>query len=491
MYIPDGPVNIKLLDVDEFIRSQQVKRVESHAIFEASSNSTIFQKDGLFSEDIFGAVGSTARLSTFGYIELNAAVLQPFIYNNLVRLSALYGEIIDGTSYATFDSSLKNFKKCKASDAGARTGFTFFMEYFSNIDFTTTDSHVRSDRIAIIEKYRDILFIKRMLVLPAGLRDVQNSGGRLSQDDINKLYQTLLAYSSAIPPGVKSPIFDGIRVNIQKKVVEIYEYIENIVTDKRGFLQEKYGKRRIALGTRNVISSTSYKTVTPDDPQAISSDETRIGLYQTMKGMQPIVIHHFRTAILDPVFKTDSNTIAVTDPDTLMIQYREVSNKELNKFSTNLAIETLISRFANADIRELPIAITDVTGKKFYICMVYDTGDEIALFRSITDLEAQLKIKADRKKLHPLTWVEAFYMVTYMATQGRHVFISRYPIIQDESCYPTKIHLTSTMPARIVHLRDLLTDSLTRTYPEYPIFGNSYHDSISPALSKLAGLGGD
>ena len=50
------PVNISLMNVDAFIDQHQCKQVTSLFIRESSSDE--FHHDGLFSEDIFGQIGS-------------------------------------------------------------------------------------------------------------------------------------------------------------------------------------------------------------------------------------------------------------------------------------------------------------------------------------------------------------------------------------------------------------------------------------------------
>ena len=488
----DAPFNVTLLDVNKFVKENRVQDVSSLSLREPSSRS--FAADGLFSESIFGPMGSTQRLVTFGKIELNTAILQPMIYKNLLRLNGLYEDIISGTAYAIFDKTTNNFVRCiDASQDDAGTGFSFFMSHFDELEFKRNDSIIRSDRIDLIEKYREVAFCSQFLVLPAGLRDLTEEQGALSTDDINKIYQTLLSYSFSIPKGATSSIYDGVRYFIQKKAIELYDYIENILTGKRGFIRGVWGRRKIALGTRNVISAASYSTMTPDDPQALKPDETKIGIFQCMKAAEPAVVHNVRTKFFAPVLGHDSTTVALTNPKTYELEYVELSSEELNRYDSPEAISEWISKFVNVDIRFKPVALRDSNGSEHYLCMVYDTGTTISLFRSLSEFEKASGGKSlDRSKIRPLTWAEMFYMATYAASINRHLFITRYPVIQDESCYPTKIHLCSTNPARIVKLIHTLEDeTVLLQYPQYPIIGNSFVDSTVVGSARLMGLGGD
>jgi hypothetical protein len=206
-----------------------------------------------------------------------------------------------------------------------------------------------------------------------------------------------------------------------------------------------------------------------------------------------LVSYFMRTAVLDPIFGSgDAATYPLINPKTLELEYRELPALEIAKFVGAGAVETWINRFRNPEVRELPLQVRDVTGKPYYLCMIYDTGDEVALFRSIADLEAAYsKGPINKKWIRPLTWAEIFYMATYNAAQGKHLFVTRYPVIQDASCYPSRIHLCTTAPSRVVRLLDLLSGHQVKEYPEFPILGNPYIDTIVPHSSRLAGWGGD
>ena len=127
------PVNIELMNVDAFINQHDCKQVTTMFIKEPTSNE--FHKKGLFSEDIFGQIGSSERLIKFGYIELNTTIFHPIIYTNLIRLKALYGQIISGKDYARFDPTTSDFVMCSMNEPGAGTGFKFFVDNWERIKF--------------------------------------------------------------------------------------------------------------------------------------------------------------------------------------------------------------------------------------------------------------------------------------------------------------------------------------------------------------------
>lgn len=483
------PIQLRVLDIDKFIQDRGLLQVTSHAIHEASS--ATFDPDGLFSEEIFGLIGSTDRLINFGYIELNAEIIQPPLFDNVIKLSALYGEILAGKTYAIFDPEQKDFIKSDLeTNPDAQTGYSFFLSHIKEIEWKETGSDITADRIATLKKYQNVMTCKRMIVSPAGIRDIDASEAVISEEDVNKLYTSLLAYTFAIPAGNTNDVYDVIRYNIQKKAVEIYDYYANIFKGKRGFGMGAYGRRKITWGTRNVITSANFRTLTPDHPQALDINETKIGIYQTIKGLQPVASYYFKTLFINTVM-TGSNIVPVINKITYDLEYIEVPQSEIERFTGSDAIESLFNRFKNPDIRLRPLSIEGIDNKEYYLHMVYDTGDEIVLFRSMSDLTNNYKKPIDPKFIRPLTYLECFYMTGFAASQGKHCFVTRYPAIESGSCYPSRVHLASTTPSRMVYLVDLLTNTRMLLYPEYPILNNPYHDSVSVHPSRLAALGAD
>lgn len=483
------------MDVDKFIQDNRLMPVTTGMIKEPSTNE--FHPDGLFSEDIFGRLGTLDRMTTLGYIELNVKIVAPILYRTLKKLGGIYVDLMAGRVYAVWNPKTADFERVYGDPEdtpGANTGFTFFTKYFPQIKFKLTDSLTREARVDLLNEYRAIGLYDKYLVQPAGLRDIQNDvGGKLVQDDINKLYLTLLAYTKALPPGTTSPLYDGVKYNIQSKGMEIYDYLDAMMSGKRGFLQANYAARKVALGTRNVISSASYTANTPNDPQAMMPDETIAGVFQTMKAFQPLVFFHLKTLFFSRVFGDESSsyTVPLIDPKTYRLSYEEITEQERQKWISSDGINSAINRFINNDIRSGPVIVRSADGRPYYLLLVYDDEDRITYFRSIDDLKS-LMPGFDKSKIRPLTWIEMCYVATYLATKDKHVFITRYPVLGNGSCYPSKVHLMSTIPGRIVELFDPeWADYPILSYPEYPIAGNAYQDTVQVNHDHLQAIGGD
>jgi hypothetical protein len=320
-----------------------------------------------------------------------------------------------------------------------------------------------------------------------------DSSGRLIQDDVNKLYAALLMYTRSIPKGSTSPLYDPVRYQIQSKVQEIYEYIENFLDGKRGFIQGSFARRKVAMGTRNVITAAPFMAADPEDPQLLKTDDVMIGVYQTIKGLQPFTKHAFMTIFGYPIFKSESVTkLALSDPKTGKLVYTAISPTVRDKWMSSEGLDKIINSFRNTDLRNKPVLIEDVDGKDYALCFIYDEGDEIALCRSIDDLKATWPRKVHRERLRPITYMEMFYIIAETISAGKHCMVTRYPVIEQGSTYPSTIHVVSTTPSRCVEMVSLLSpDRAKVVFKQYPTPGCVAMDAMMVHPSRLVGLGGD
>lgn len=501
-----APFNIRIMNVSAAIDRLQAKQVTSHNMFEATS--TRFHPNGLYSEEIFGEIGTQQRSEYYGYIDLKTKILHPHVFKMLLSLRNAYDGIVTGRTYAKFvDGEDADFLLCDKHTPGALTGYSFFMSNIMKVVFKRTGYVKRDKKLAILNKYsEDELFIDKFLVSPAGIRDVQvDKNGRTSSEEINKLYLGLLSLSQALPDNMDEELtllYDPVRYSIQKKTLEIWEYLWNIFSGNRGFAQNKHASRAISWGARNVISAPKIETVTPDDPDYLKHDQTLFPLYQTMKMFQPIVIQRARTIFVEPFFTSGSQEIPLIDPKTYKLKYVELSEKEFAKWNSKLGIENLINEFEEETVREFPVTMTGLDNKNYYLWLAYDTGDEVYFLRNIEEFSDHYRRlnpdkEIDMTNIRPMAVVELFYIAAMDGLPDKHAVITRYPAVEAGSTYPSKVEIGTTVPSRVVrfikHTSEINPDGSSphMVLPRYPIFKRPYLDSSVPHASKLGGLGGD
>lgn len=487
------PLNLSIMDVNKFVRENHLLEVTSPFIHESSSTS--MHDEGLFSERIFGEMASQTRLIKMGYIDLHCKVFHPVIFQNLQSIKRFYVEIMSGRSYAKWDIHEKDFVRASEDEEGAKTGYTFFIKHFSQIQFNKNASLKRNDKIDVIMKYKDRLFIDKCIVCPAGIRDLKDEDGRVEKDSINSLYIALLERCSAMPPhGNDDDIYDTIHYSIQRKVLEVYEYLLEFVRGKRGFFEAKLGARSVTNGTRNVITSASMESESPTNPQYLKVDEAKIPLFQAAKAFQSLVVYWIRSSFYQLIITEGSDQIPLINPTNYKLEYVQIDDKDRDALMTSEGIFKTIDRFRDPETRFNPVSAS-VKGMKYYLYLVYDEGNEIYVFRNLDEFKISYK-EAKKKdidigKVRSLTYAEMIYIATYKSSLGKSGTITRYPVTDERSIYPAKVHLVSTTTGRIVKFCTSVEAQSFIELPEYPVIGCGFIDAVMFHPSRRQGMTAD
>lgn len=388
------PFNIQIMDVDDFIQRHSLLPVTSTAIFETGTKR--FHPDGLYSEAIFGQVGSRDRLVRKGYIDLHTDIVTPHLYKQLITLRSYYKDIISGKAYAKFDPEIKDLILVDPDEPGADTGFQFFVKSLPKISFARTDSVKRTDKIDLLEKYRDRLIIDKLIVLPAGIRDVKITDDYISPEEINKFYVAILQLASGLPSNKSDePLYDTIRFQIQTKVMAIYDYITTLIDGKSGFAQGKFAARKLTYGTRNVITALPITRVEdPTSDRCIGPEEIEIPLFQAMKSSFPLIVHSLQQIFFNTVFSNQTNKIPLIDPDSLFTNYVDVDTAVVSMYTTDTGINDLINNYRTPEIQWEPVKIKGKNEngeiKDYYLYLLLDVDDCIRIGRSAADIKEEL-----------------------------------------------------------------------------------------------------
>lgn len=389
---PSRSWNITTMNVREYIKREFLSEVTSPMMYEPSSTS--FHPFGLYSERIFGQVGTPERISKLGYISLHCDILNPIVYLNIIAVCSWYKDLIEGKIYAIYDEKEESFTVVDKDNPEAKTGFAFFMEHVAKLKYQKNDSRTRSDKIDVISKSikDDSYIINHLLVCPAGWRDVKtDSSGKLEVDAVNKLYTSLLVMSTEIKSSSTSPLlrsfFDNVKYHIQLKVVELFTHWKTFYEGKTGFGQAHYSKRNLALGTRGVITTPPMLATSPDDPRYIKHNETHLPLYHCAKAFIPVVVHALNVLFTAQIYTLGSIKVPAINPKDLTIKYVEVEPSSVTYALDSKSKHGFINSFSNTLGRHDPVTIDSVDGQSYYMWLVYDLDTDIYLFRNIKDLE--------------------------------------------------------------------------------------------------------
>ena len=478
------PFNITLLDVKDK-RLSHLGEVKVPDIFKASTNE--FHEDGLYSNEIFGPQGDDRRSTQHGKIKLGINVMHPTMYTEIVKLRALYGDIISGTKYVTFDEKEKDF--VLSDPLVGDTGYHYFITHFPKVKLKRNDSRLRDLSIDVVTKYMDRLLMDQLVVLPAGLRDIDYSeGGQPIETDLTKAYRSILSSVSTISRNMKgkeTPELDITRWKVQRGINTLFGLIDDFLYGKTGYIESRWTSRRIFGTTRNVITSQIRTPESLISPRIMDINTTQVGIFQFIKGAEPKVIHTLNNMFLNDTFKEEEGFAKLVDKATLKPSRVKLSQKARDNWTTYDGMVGLFNNFDYKSLRGQPIT---VDGN--YLGLIYRDDKVFKVFRDISLLPENL----DKKKVRPITWAELFYLATYMTQDQVKATITRYPVNGLESIYPSNLYVRSTISAETL---TMLTDEWTpseHSFPEIPnltVDGSDYIDTTILHPARLSGLGAD
>lgn len=476
----------ELFNIDLIInfdtKNTLLRPITSTQIFEPSS--TIFKKDGLFSLDIFGPMGSDVRNRTLAYVNLNIPVLHPLIYSTLITLRRVYDEILSGKTYAVFNTEKGDFDIVKDASEGS-TGYEFFLSNLEKIKWDDRGSDARKFNIDLIKKYGNKKsLLDKWLILPAGMRDYTvNEEGRPSEHEINAIYRKLMNATDSISnikvTDTNLLMFDKLRYKIQKTLFEIYDFIFVMLDGKKKFIQGKWAKRGVMYGTRNVITPSTNNVTDLNTKNPITVNHTVIGLYQYVKAIFPVVVNKVKNRFLTSVFNPDSELVWLVDPKTMKFRYVNINIKTRDSILSADGINDLSNKLGLDDTIATPVKIDG-----YYLLLIYDTGDSITLIKNNEEILEGM----DVSKIRPITYGELFYLSVFDIVDKYPGYLTRYPVIGLGSIYPSLTYLKTTTIGREVKF---VFRGEEITLPEYPKFGENWWRSLSPHISKLARAQGD
>ena len=476
-----APVYFKLMH----LTPERLRVLKPVTVLDIYTNNTeSFHPNGLFSIEIFGRVGSDDRDKRFSFIDLKTDIFHPLYYKELVRLKRLYGEIITGTSYAIFDDKEKDF--VPANEITGKTGYSFFLENWKKVVFKDTGSQIRRERINFLTKYRDVSTTQYILVLPAGLRDLEiGSDGRTQEGEVNAFYRKLIGISnSIITKGLRDQeLLNTARCAAQGAFNNIYAYFNRLISGKHGFIMGLWAARNIEHGTRSVITGVSASNAALGNSSNIGTNSTVVGIFQLMKAIQPVVIHALLTGYISQVFVENSTLAHLVDKKTFKRSNIQLDSLTIDRWMTSPGLAKQIDYFEDRSLRAKPIIIKD-----HYLGLVYKDDKYFKLFGDIDELPDGF----DKANVKPITYIELFYLSYFDKWNNTPGFVTRYPITGTGSIYPSIAYLKTTETT--YDLEELGEDwqPTGRRAISYPnLINPTYVDSIGTAQSRIGGLGAD
>jgi len=484
----DVAIRPRLLTADRG-RLRGIKPVTVVDIYDGATSN--FHPEGLFSTEIFGRPGGVERFLQMSYIDLKIPVFNPLAFKALEKIKGLYVDIMSGRKFAKWSAKEKDFIRC--SELEGDTGFSFFMSHFDEIKIRSTGSDERLLRTTLIrnKNTQDGLLRDTCIVSSAGTRDVVvGDDGRTSKDEINDLYMRLISVANTINDGVTSSnfeVYDRARWDMQRVMVQIYDYLANLTYGKGKHIQGKVTRRSVANSTRNVITSMPTHSPHMDDVRTPNPQDTLIGCYQLAKSMLPVTTFLITKGIASRVIDPGGKEACGFNLKTGAIETWEVSRPAKAEWLTEDGINKGLNRFGTVDMRDTPVLID---GRAF--AYIWRDNKQFKVFTA-TEVLAGTVPEDKLATARPITWIEFYYHLLYVRSREAIGILTRYPVTGDGSTYLTRAYLKST--DRSSSMEELDDDWVTvkDVAPEWPTVDDdiTYYDALAPFPTNLGGLGAD
>jgi hypothetical protein len=479
----DIPFNIKLLDPKDE-RFKLIRPVTSHDIFDSSNVN--YHPDGLFSTVTFGKTGEQQRAERFGYLAIKAQVFHPKYFDALVNSKRLYADIVAGKAYAIWNDKEKDFEPSDPS--GGETGFNFFLKHWKDINIPETQSPERREKNKVIHAYRHVALTDKVMVIPAGMRDIEmTDDGRVQEDEINGLYRKILSIANTISDEARnrqSMVNDAARYKLQQTFNDVYYTLNTLIEGKKKFVLQKWSSRAIVDGTRNVISPLDEGIVVLGAPGNIGPNHSVMGLYQALRSTLRLSIYEMKNGFLASINNGPGMPVRLINAKTLKQEEIRLKPDDYDKWFSEEGIDKLFALYKSEEMRHQPVIVNG-----HYMALIYKGLDgTVRLMHDIDDLPEGY----DKKLVSPATYTEIIYLSCIGRISKLPLFVTRYPIAGLGSIYPSFCYVRTTA---VSEKRWVLDENWERHegnfVPSFPIRGEAFHNTLSPNAIRLVGLGAD
>jgi len=447
-------MKIDLFNIDDFVRINKCPQISNPIFFNFDKTPT---SDGLMSYELFG-VSDDKRKNIFGYIDLKGNYIHPLIFNMMNKRMGSLRDLLAGNKYAIIMDKKITF--VPEDYEGAETGLDFVYDNFEKINWLDEieeeelDSIDKKTRLKFLRNIKkEEFFVTKWLVIPPFYRG-ESSENRNLGEDINKYYQELIMRTNSMSAGFGISMFGNeTKYKIQNILIELFAESTRPIKGKGSLLRKHLLGKTIDYTSSNVITSPPIS-----NSSSVENMPVKFGY-----GAFPIATV---ISLFHPFFVTYLSEFLskVVKDFALYSLQSKIKKFDLNQFNSDKA-EKLIKEFIKSDEEKFKPYMVEFTGnddKK------YEVTIEVTEYRSKSDLNAKKGIK--RK----MTLADIFYLIANQVIQDKHVYVTRYPAINFQNIYPSKIKLLTTNKTRDDYYLELEGKSFNdifnagKPYTDYP-----------------------
>lgn len=469
-------LEVELLDVDKFIKKNNLKEVTNPIYFVRNGVPT---SDGLLSNEIFG-ITKDQRSNIFAWIDLGDWFLNPLVYKIWSRMDKRINECIYGTKKFIINSD----GELEENEKG-ECGIAFLKKNIDKIKLKSTSSMKRDVNIQFIEQNKDKMFINKMIVIPAYYRDVNSDSGKIGVGEINKLYDSLIISVRALKDSVDYgfSLSYGTRGRIQQLILDIYEWLtqEPNLFKKKGIIRRAVMSKTTDYASRLVLSAPNLRVERLEDLM-VDLDYSAVPLASLCTNLFPQITFWIRRFFENEF--SGNNLYPYMDPKTKEIRYLKVKDPMIQFSDERIKheLDGFIKGFSN---RFVPVTVETDEGITMNLKF---KGRNV----SPEELEKHPE-KASSIVNRRLTWCDLIYMAAEECSKDKFVLITRFPMDSYFNQFPTGIRVSSTKDTEVVYINN-------KVYKHYPKIreedigsntSSAFIDTLNICNLFLEAIGGD
>ena len=493
-----------LLDVDKFIRVNQLKEITNPVFF----NGPTPTEDGLLSNEIFG-ITKAERSGIYGYIDLGGTFIHPLVYKTLCKLNSKIESIINGTEYFIINDK----GELIPSDDGG-TGIEWFKRNFNKIKFQRNESSSRNKRIDFIEKCKNEMWISKYIVIPAYYRDVDTRDAGIGVGEINKLYSSLIMATKSLKEtaGFGLTLSDVTKARVQNILVQIFDWFGNGTTingqetpanlpGKMGLIKRGLMYKTVDYSARLVMSAPDVSGESIDDLM-VDMNHAALPLAAALCCFKPFIMFWLRRFFENRFAGKLEYPVKINDEETVMVPLVDYqiafSDIELDK-----QIERFIHGYSNRFIPiNLPVdkeefarkvknkELKSASGKPVDISKI-SFGMSFMGYKLNNSKEfdkTKMEYSTEDKLQRNITWCDLFYMAACDVTEDKMVLITRFPIDSYLNQYPSKVRIKSTVKTQPMVIQSNFDDNM-KLYKWYPVIeAKDINSNTSPVFEDTLSI---
>ena len=417
-------IHTRLINNNEYIEDNNCGEVTSVELFLPGSNEP--DPRGLVSYEIFGVPGTPERKTKYGWIRLNHIFIAPHALKEMKRIyTSSFNDFLAGneTYGITLDSRELEKVREKGVYLSTGTGIKWLYDNWDSIvwkDRAMCSKSTSNSRRFFKILSKDTIFIDKWIIIPAFYRDVDTRTQK--RNEINKMYTSLMGAASSLKTMLQSFGEDGSKsliFRLQNLIEGIYDYFMGVVGGNNGFINEHVIGKNTDYASRMVITASDINSETVEEMET-DFTHSAIPLHAVIKSFAPFIIFGF-VDFIQSIIRGSNYAFVMKDG--------HIERVELSPYWTELITRDNISKIMDRYVVErsfrLEYVMIETVEGKYPLC-VKVSG------RIPEDTDADWR---------PITYCELFYIIAETNVSDKHAYVTRYPVEDQNSVYPTKINI--------------------------------------------------